>query len=137
MFGNDQDGAIATAVYYLSAQNWALALNDNRPVNLVCVAQRCLTRQDKYRTLKALDEHIVGGRTSYDRPRVTLARVPNGSRWLYRVHLTTAGYRVIDSNGDTVDEYPGSSEVRTNIFLKWAGKLWTVTLQATVPKGAR
>lgn len=134
MFKNDQNGAIATAVYYLSAQNWALALNDNGPVNLVCQAKRCQMASEKFRKLADSGEHIRGGRITSTDPHIKLAIVTNGARWLYRVDQTTEEYRVVDRYGNTVDSYAAKVDERTNIYLRWAGKLWSVILQTVSRK---
>ena len=131
MFKKNQNGAIATAEYYLVAQNWSLALNDNRPVDVVCAAPRCRQTSQKFVKLRGLAEHIVGGRIHAANPAIKLAIIDNGAKWVYQVDVTTDAYRVVENGGGTVDSYGAHKDVPTNIFLRWTGRLWSVVLQTT------
>lgn len=126
MFTNTSDGALAMARYYIDAQNWAVAINDYKPVMIICDAKRCGLIAPYFNQLRAKGNHTTKGRITTGPPRELRAPKSSGSQWVVQASITIAPEVVVTNDTSKVVSRHAVHTTLTNLFMKWSGSIWRV-----------
>ncbi len=126
MFKRTDLGALAMAAYYLQARNWALAIDDARPFSIICRADACTRAKKFIDDKRRLGQYVSGQRLQPSAPTVFKAPSGKDADFVVQLKVTVRAGSLVAATGKTVEKYR-QYVLPTNLYLKWTGKLWTVT----------
>ena len=136
MFEHTPGGAIAAALSYADARNWAVATLNPTPILLLCQSESCKRSGELISGYAAKHQHIVGARQVLLDRTLLRARYGIGAEWIMRAHLLITKGAVINASGSIVQAQPQLTQVN-DLYLRWNGKLWVVQDDALAPKGTK
>ncbi|MDQ1718411.1 MAG: hypothetical protein QOE89_2364 [Pseudonocardiales bacterium] len=128
MFKNNQLGALAAALFYRTARNWAYATMEPSSFLTICDAPKCKSDAKFFNDAMAKDQYVVGARQTQGSASVVIAPKSSDAEWVIQSKVTLADGRLVTTSGSTIRTQRSEAQL-LNLYLRWSGKMWRISAE--------